>query len=257
MKQENPQLEEQKAEILRRGNLPRHVAVIMDGNGRWANQRGLPRIAGHHAAIESVRDTVRGAADIGIDVLSLFTFSIENWCRPTDEVDSLMELLVETIPAEVPELMKNGVSLHIVGRISDLPDHVRATLNEAQDALSANKGLRLILALSYGGQAELVDAARGMAARVASGEITPDEIDETVFAEHLYTADFPNPDLLIRTSGEMRISNFYLWQLAYAELWFTPTLWPDFRAKHLFRAILDYQERERRFGGVSSATQGA
>ncbi len=245
------------AEILARGNVPRHVAVIMDGNGRWANRRDLPRIAGHHAAIESVRASVRAACRAKLEVLSLFTFSIENWGRPLSEVDALMALLVETIPDEVPELMKNNVRLHVVGRLNDLPAEVQATLEQACEALSGNSGLNLILALSYGGQAEIVDAVRAIAERVAAGDLRPADIDEDVIQSMLYTAKFPNPDLLIRTSGERRISNFYLWQLAYAELWFTPVLWPDFRGAHLYRAILDYQERERRFGGVTAASRQA
>lgn len=257
MDERKEEREELEKEILERGNVPEHVAVIMDGNGRWANYRDLPRIAGHHAAIESVRSTVRAAGRIGVDVLSLFTFSIENWERPLAEVNALMALLVETIPAEVPELMKNNVRLHLAGRLSDLPSEVRDTLHEACETLSGNTGLNLIMALSYGGQAEIVDAVRSIARRVAAGELGPDAVDEEVIQGSLYTAKFPNPDLLIRTSGEMRISNFYLWQLAYSELWFTPVLWPDFRGEHFYRAILEYQKRERRFGGVTTVTEQA
>lgn len=241
-----------KEEILACGRVPRHVAVIMDGNGRWAERRGLPRIAGHRAAVESVRAVVRGAGALGVEVLSLFTFSIENWARPKDEVAALMVLLEETLPEEVPELNRNRVRLHGVGRLHDLPESVRKALDDAKAALAHNDGLDLILALSYGGQAELVDAAAELARDVDRGRLRPEEIDAERFAEKLYTHPFPVPDLLIRTSGERRISNFYLWQLAYAELWFTPVLWPDFRAEHLYRAIRDYQNRERRFGGVSS-----
>jgi undecaprenyl diphosphate synthase len=244
-------LESMKKEILARGNVPRHVAVIMDGNGRWAKERGLPRIAGHRAAVESVRDVVRGAGALGVEVLSLFTFSIENWGRPREEVEALMLLLQHTLPAEVPELDRNNVRLHAVGRIADLTPPVRRALDEARAALAKNTGMNLVLALSYGGQAELVDAAAALARDVASGALRPGEIDAERFREKLYTSAFPDPDLLIRTSGEHRISNFYLWQLAYAELWFTPVYWPDFRAEHLYRAIRDYQERERRFGGVT------
>ncbi len=244
-------IESLKKEILARGNVPRHVAVIMDGNGRWAKERGLPRIAGHRAAVESVRDVVRGAGALGVEVLSLFTFSIENWNRPREEVEALMLLLEATLPAEVPELDRNNVRLHAVGRLGDLPASVRRALDEAKGALAKNTGLKLVLALSYGGQAELVDAAAALARDVAAGRLRPEEIDAERFREKLYTQMFPEPDLLIRTSGEHRISNFYLWQLAYAELWFTPVYWPDFRAEHLYRAIRDYQERERRFGGVT------
>jgi undecaprenyl diphosphate synthase len=248
-------LERMKEEILSRGNVPRHVAVIMDGNGRWAKERGLPRIAGHRAAVESVRDVVRGAGALGVGVLSLFTFSIENWNRPREEVEALMLLLEETLPAEVPELDKNGVRLHAVGRLADLPGSVRRALEKARQALAHNTGLNLVLALSYGGQAELVDAAATLARDAAAGKIDPESIDAEAFRSRLYTHPFPEPDLLIRTSGEHRISNFYLWQIAYSELWFTPVYWPDFRAEHLYRAIRDFQERERRFGGVTPVSK--
>jgi len=248
-------LERLKEEILSRGNVPRHVAIIMDGNGRWAKERGLPRIAGHHAAVESVRDVVRGAGAVGIEVLSLFTFSIENWSRPREEVDALMLLLERTLPAEVPELDRNRVRLHAVGRLGDLPASVRRSLGEACEALAGNDGLDLVLALSYGGQAELVDAAAALARDVEAGILHSDEIDAERFREKLATYPFPEPDLLIRTSGEHRISNFYLWQIAYAELVFTPVHWPDFRAEHLYGAIREYQERERRFGGVAPAAR--
>ncbi|MBN1826769.1 MAG: isoprenyl transferase [Candidatus Eisenbacteria bacterium] len=244
-------------EIIARGSVPRHVAVIMDGNGRWAERRGLPRIAGHHAAVESVRSVVRGAGAVGVKVLSLFTFSVENWSRPREEVEALMVLLEETLPAEVPELNRNGVRLHTVGRTGDLPESVRGALRGAIDALAGNDGLDLILALSYGGQAEIVDAARALAREAREGRIDPERIDAEAFRRRLYTAEFPDPDLLIRTSGERRISNFYLWQIAYAELVFAPVLWPDFRAEHLYRAIREYQERERRFGGVGSVGEKA
>ncbi|MFH1681652.1 MAG: isoprenyl transferase [Candidatus Eisenbacteria bacterium] len=240
-----------KQQILSRGNLPRHVAIIMDGNGRWAKERGLPRIAGHRAAVESVRDVVRGAGAIGIEVLSLFTFSIENWNRPREEVDALMLLLQHTLPAEVPELDRNRVRLHAVGRLGDLPRRVREALDGACGALAKNDGLNLVLALSYGGQAELVDAAAALARDVEAGVLRAEEIDADRFREKLYTHPFPEPDLLIRTSGEHRISNFFLWQVAYSELCFTPVYWPDFRAEHLYGAIREYQERERRFGGVT------
>ncbi len=243
--------------VLANGNIPRHVAIIMDGNGRWAKGRGLQRIFGHRAAVESVRESVRAAACAGVEVLSLFTFSIENWGRPPAEVSALMRLLVETIPREVPELDKNGVRLHIVGRTEDLSAGVFRTLQKAQADLAKNDTLDLILALSYGGKAEIADAARAIAEKVKRGELQPDEVDEAVFERHLYTAAFPHPDLLIRTSGERRISNFYLWQLAYAELSFTRTLWPDFRSEHFYRAILDYQERDRRFGHVDPVPEKA
>ena len=240
-------------DLASRGEVPHHVAVIMDGNGRWAEERGLPRIAGHQAAVESVRDIVRGAGRFGVKVLSLFTFSHENWGRPADEVEALMVLLEETLPAEVPELNANNVRLHAVGRLNDLPQSVRGAIDGARNALAGNDGLDLILALSYGGQGELVDAAAALARDAAEGRVDPSRIDADLFRRKLYTHPFPDPDLLIRTSGEHRISNFYLWQMAYAELWFTPVLWPDFRSEHLYRAIREYQKRDRRFGGVPSA----
>lgn len=255
MAEEKPDLEELKREILEKGNLPRHVAVIMDGNGRWAKQKGLPRIAGHRAAVESVRDVVRAAGKVGVEVLSLFTFSLENWSRPEEEVAALMFLLEETLPAEVPSLNENNVRLRAVGRLGDLPASVRSALRRSEEALAGNDGLELVLALSYGGQAELVDAAKAIAEDVAAGKVEPHQIDSELFRSKLYTHRYPEPDLLIRTSGEHRISNFFLWQIAYAELWFTPVLWPDFRAEHLYRAIREYQERERRFGGVAPTAQ--
>lgn len=236
-----------KAAIRTRGNLPRHVAVIMDGNGRWAERRGLPRIAGHHAAVESVRDTVRGAGEIGIEVLTLYTFSTENWNRPKDEVDALMVLLEETLRNESLDLMKNNVRLETIGHIEDLPASVQEALAAARERLSRNTGLRLVLALSYSARSEITDAVRAI---VAEKPVSPDLVDESSVEAHLHTRDLPDLDLLIRTSGELRISNFLLWQLAYAELWFTDVLWPDFRTVDLYEGILEYQERERRFGRV-------
>ena len=240
-----------RAEILARGILPRHVAVIMDGNGRWAEKRGLPRIAGHHAAVESVRDTVQGAGEIGLEVLTLYTFSIENWNRPKDEVDALMALLDGTLRNESLELMENNVRLETIGRIEDLPREVQETLEWSRERLSRNTGLRLVLALSYGGRAELADAVRAL---LADRRVAIDSLDEATLEAHLYTKGVPDPDLLIRTSGEMRISNFLLWQLAYSELWFTEVLWPDFRRVDLYQGIREYQERERRFGRVRGNT---
>ncbi len=240
-----------RAEILARGILPRHVAVIMDGNGRWAEKRGLPRIAGHHAAVEAVRDTVQGAGEIGLEVLTLYTFSIENWNRPKDEVDALMALLDGTLRNESLELMENNVRLETIGRIEDLPREVQETLEWSRERLSRNTGLRLVLALSYGGRAELADAVRAL---LADRRVAIDSLDEATLEAHLYTKGVPDPDLLIRTSGEMRISNFLLWQLAYSELWFTEVLWPDFRRVDLYQGIREYQERERRFGRVRGNT---
>ncbi|MFN0151023.1 MAG: isoprenyl transferase [bacterium] len=238
-----------ESEIRARGNLPRHVAVIMDGNGRWAESRGLPRIAGHHAAVEAVRDTVAAAGAIGIDVLTLYTFSIENWNRPKDEVDALMALLKSTLDTEALDLGQNNVRLETIGRVTDLPLDVQETIATAKRRLARSTGLTLVLALSYGGRAEISDAVRGLISEVRAGTNGAD-LDESAIERHLYTQPFPDPDLLIRTSGEMRISNFLLWQLAYSELWFTDVLWPDFRRIDLYRGIRDYQERERRFGRV-------
>ena len=240
-------------EVRERGNLPRHVAVIMDGNGRWAESRGLPRIAGHHAAVEAVRDTVAAAGEIGIDFLTLYTFSIENWNRPKDEVDALMALLENTLNTEALELAKNNVRLETIGRVGDLPPSVQDAIDGAKRRLAHNTGLTLVLALSYGGRAELADAVRSLVDAVRAGGNGAD-IEEATIERHLYTRDHPDPDLLIRTSGEMRISNFLLWQLAYSELWFTDVLWPDFRRVHLLRGIREYQERERRFGRVRAAS---
>jgi len=240
-----------RQEILSRGNLPKHVAIIMDGNGRWAEKRGLPRIAGHHAAVESVRDAVNAAGEIGIEVLTLYTFSIENWNRPKDEIDALMALLESTLRNESLDLMKNNVRLETIGRIDELPDSVQEAIAESRERLSRNTGLVLVLALSYGGRQEIVDAVRGiLAGRPASAG----DVDEATIERHLQTSALPDPDLLIRTSGEVRISNFLLWQLAYSELWFTEVLWPDFRAIHLEQGIREYQERERRYGRVRAPT---
>jgi len=230
--------------------LPRHVAIIMDGNGRWASQRGLPRIAGHRAAIESVRDVVKACGELGLEVLSLYAFSVENWMRPASEVKALMGMLRELIIKEINELKVNNVKLMAMGRISDLPEAVREELENGIEVTASNTGLILNLALSYGGRSEIVDAVKKLASDLLKGFISPDEINESKFSEYLYTSHLPDPDLLIRTSGEMRVSNFLLWQIAYTEIWITDILWPDFRREHLFEAIRDYQRRERRFGKV-------
>ena len=237
-------------ELLSRGNLPRHIAIIMDGNGRWARARGVPRLFGHRAGRESVREAVKGCVALGVEVLTLYTFSIENWNRPKREVVALMGILRETLRAEREELKANNVRLAVIGRTQDLPAAVRKAIAETQEYLSASSGLRLILALSYSGRAEMVDAVRAILREEARARIDPAAVDETFVANFLYTAGLPDPDLLIRTSGELRISNFMLWQLAYAELWITDTLWPDFRRRHLYQAVADYQRRERRFGRV-------
>ena len=237
-------------ELLSRGNLPRHIAIIMDGNGRWARARGVPRLFGHRAGRESVREAVKGCVAIGVEVLTLYTFSIENWKRPKREVDALMGILQETLRAEREELRANNVRLAVMGRTHDLPASVRKAIAETQSFLAGSSGMRLILALSYSGRAEVVDAVRSILREETKGAIDPATVDEAFVANHLYTAGLPDPDLLIRTSGELRLSNFMLWQLAYAELWTTDTLWPDFRRRHLYQAVADYQRRERRFGRV-------
>ncbi len=237
-------------DVVAAGNLPRHIAVIMDGNGRWARRRGWERVRGHEAAKKAVRDTIEGAVDLGIEVLTLYTFSIENWQRPSTEVSVLMRLLREVLLEERDDLKRNGVTLRVSGRVADLPAIVQETIAETRDFLAEGTGMVLNLALSYGGRAEMVDAMRVLATEVAAGLLRPNDIDERVIEAHLYTAGLPDPDLLIRTSGEMRLSNFLLWQLAYAELYMTEVLWPDFRREHLFAACAAYQRRERRFGRV-------
>jgi len=236
--------------LVERGNIPRHIAIIMDGNGRWAQKRGVPRLMGHRAGRESVREAVKGCVALGVEVLTLYTFSTENWNRPQREVQALMRILRETLKSERKELAANNVRLAIVGREQDLPADVRKAIAETRDYLSGSTGLQLNLALSYGGRRELVDAVRRLLVDAREGAIPPDSIDDQRLASYLYTAGLPDPDLLIRTSGEMRLSNFMLWQLAYTELWITDTLWPDFRRKHLFEAVADYQRRDRRYGRV-------
>ncbi|MGA2982439.1 MAG: isoprenyl transferase [Terriglobia bacterium] len=228
--------------------LPRHIAIIMDGNGRWAKRRHLPRIAGHRAGISAVRQAVEACARLGVPYLTLYAFSIENWKRPHTEIKLLMGLLREYLKKEIGELNRQNIRLEVIGRIQELPKPVLQDLQNALDRTRQNTGLRLVLALNYGGRAELVDAVQELIAQAKrNGSIT---VDEALVSEHLYTSGLPDPDLLIRTSGEMRLSNFLLWQVAYAELWVTETLWPDFTQKDLFRAIIDFQKRERRYGGL-------
>jgi undecaprenyl diphosphate synthase len=230
------------------GSLPRHIAIIMDGNGRWAQARGLPRIAGHRRGAEAVRRTLTAAAEIGIPYLTLFGFSSENWKRPLNEVDDLMGLLRHYLRGEIAELHGNGVRLRVIGEKSRLAPDIVAMIDNAEKLTAANTGINLTIALSYGGRAEIAAAARKIAAAAKSGAVSLDAIDEDLIARHLFTADLPDPDLLIRTSGEQRISNFMLWQCAYAELVFTKTLWPDFGRADLEQAITDYRCRERRYG---------
>lgn len=231
--------------------LPRHVAVIMDGNGRWAKGKGKLRVFGHHNGVLSVRDVVEGAGELGIEYLTLYTFSAENWNRPTFEVNAIMELLISTINKEISKLMDNNVRLNAIGDLDQLPGKCHRELNNAISKTSTNTGLVLTLALSYSSRREIVHAARSLAVKVQNGDLKPEDIDETMFEDNLYTSGLPNPELLIRTSGEYRISNYLLWQIAYAELYFTAKLWPDFRREDLYEAILDYQKRERRFGKTS------
>jgi undecaprenyl diphosphate synthase len=226
--------------------LPRHVAVIMDGNGRWAAQRHLPRVEGHRAGIESVRDVVETSARLGIQVLTLYAFSVENWKRPASEVSTLMALLKRYLRLELNTLLRNNIRFNVIGRVQDLSADIRGELTMAQEKTAGNTGMLFNIALNYGGRAEIVDAAR----RVIQAGVRAEDLDERKFAEFLYTAGQPDPDLLIRTSGEMRVSNFLLWQIAYAEIWVTDTLWPDFRRRHLLEAVLAYQKRDRRYGGI-------
>ena len=228
--------------------LPRHIAIIMDGNGRWAKRRRLPRIAGHRAGIRAVRQAVEACARLGVPYLTLYAFSVENWKRPHTEIKLLMGLLRQYLKKEVSELNRQNIRLEVIGRIHELPRPVIHDLQNTLDQTRKNTGLRLILALNYGARAELVDAVNELLAHSKrNGSIT---VDEALLSEHLYTRGLPDPDLLIRTSGELRLSNFLLWQVAYAELWVTETLWPDFTQKDLFQAIIDFQKRERRHGGL-------
>jgi undecaprenyl diphosphate synthase len=232
--------------------LPKHIAIIMDGNGRWAQEQGQDRLFGHYQGVISVRKVVEAATEIGIQYLTLYAFSTENWERPEQEVTGLMTLFVDTIAKEVPDLHKNNIKLRFIGNLGLLPDHARAALDNATAQTAQNTGLTLIVALSYSSRWELVEAAKNIARQVKAGSLSMDHITETTLSEALTTKDFPDPELMIRTSGEFRISNFLLYQLAYAELYFTETRWPDFRKDDLVKAILDFQSRERRFGKTSN-----
>jgi undecaprenyl diphosphate synthase len=242
------------ARALDPARLPEHIAIIMDGNGRWANRRSLPRVAGHKAGIGPVRGTVENCARLGIKVLTLYAFSVENWKRPRAEVETLWRLLRFYLRRELPELQKNDIRLEAIGRLDELPAQVRNELEAAVEATSLNRGLLVNLAINYGGRAELVDAVNAIldAAR-REGKLSGLRFDERMISENLYTSRTPDPDLLIRTSGEMRISNFLLWQIAYSELYITDTLWPDFGRTDLLKAILDFQKRDRRFGGLNAS----
>lgn len=228
--------------------LPQHIAIIMDGNGRWAKERGHDRLYGHFHGVESVRKIVEGCAELGIKYLTLYAFSTENWERPKDEVTGLMELLIDTIKKEVPTLNKNKIQLHVIGDVSKLPQNARKELEEAKRLTSHNEHMNLIMALSYSSRWEIIKAVKDIAADVEEGKVDREKIDADLFGSYLATAGFPDPELLIRTSGEQRISNFLLYQIAYSELYFTETHWPDFGKEDLYKAILDYQHRQRRFG---------
>lgn len=231
--------------------LPRHIAVIMDGNGRWARKRHLPRIAGHRAGIGAVRQVVESCARLGIPCLTLYAFSVENWKRPRTEVKLLMGLLREYLKKELQELNENNIRFDAIGRIGTLPKSVQHDLDDTIQKTRSNTGLRLTLALNYGGRAEMIDAVRSLVMELKQdGSSDAEAITEEAFSRHLYTRDMPDPDLLIRTSGEMRLSNFLLWQVAYSEIWVTDILWPDFTERELFQAVIDFQRRERRYGGL-------
>ena len=238
-----------KAQISRE-NLPHHVAVIMDGNGRWAKKKGNVRLFGHQNGVESVRQITEAAGELGIEYLTLYAFSTENWNRPKGEVDALMGLLVNAIQSEIENLHKNNVKLTVIGEINDLPEGVLKQLQDAIKYTADNTGLNLVIAVSYSGKWEITSAVKKIIADVQAGKLDPESIDYVVFESYLNTSTIPDPELLIRTSGEKRISNFMLWQLAYTELYFTPVLWPDFRKEHFYEAILDFQHRDRRFGRV-------
>src|SRR5436309_1413873 len=237
-------------EVIRAQPVPAHVAIIMDGNGRWATQRGLPRVAGHREGVKAARAMVRAADALGLRFLTLYAFSTENWNRPEDEVTTLMRLLEESIYRELPELMERNVRLRVIGRPTGVPLPVRRGIDHVVQETRANTGMTLLMAFNYGGRDELLDAFRGLARRVQSGELAPEDISEKHVSQSLYTDGIPDPDLLIRTSGEMRISNFLLWQIAYTELWVTATRWPDFEPRDLYLAVADLQQRDRRFGGL-------
>ena len=238
-------------ESINPNNLPQHIAVIMDGNGRWAKGQGAARIFGHRSAIQAVRDVTEGCAELGVGYLTLYAFSTENWGRPRAEVNALMQLLVSTIGSEQETLMKNNVRLQTIGDTHQLPNNCANTLERAIELTRHNTGLTLVLALNYSGRWEITEAVKNIARQVEQQNLRSEDINQTMIADQLATRTMPDPELLIRTSGEMRISNFLLWQLAYTELYITPVLWPDFRREHLYEAILTYQQRERRFGKIS------
>lgn len=230
--------------------IPRHVAIIMDGNGRWARKRGLPRIKGHEKGAEAVRECLEGCGELKIEYLTLYAFSAENWQRPKSEIGALMRLLEKFLKEKTAELLKNNVRLQAIGRLTDLPAACQKQLHDSIERTSSNSGLTLILALSYGGRLEIIDGIKSLLRQIESGHIDKGMIDVEMFSKHLYTRYYPDPDLLIRTSGEMRLSNFLLWQLSYTEMYVTPKLWPDFTKKDLFEAVEDFSRRQRRYGAV-------
>jgi undecaprenyl diphosphate synthase len=244
-------LEEKIQAIKQNPSVPRHIGIIMDGNGRWAKKQGLPRVAGHNEGVKSVEEVIEGCIDIGVEYLTIYTFSEENWRRPSWEVASLMQLLVTTINRKIKKLMEQNVRVQTIGNLQKLPEYARNAMLKGMERTRENTGLTLNVALSYGGRQELVDAFRKMAEQIAQGELKPEQIDEYAIARHLYTAEQPDPDLIIRTGGEHRISNFLLWQLAYAEIYFTDIPWPEFRKEPFLDAVRDYLQRERRFGMIS------
>ncbi len=246
-------MQEQK---LRRGRLPRHVAIIMDGNGRWAEQRGLTREQGHREGVESLRAVVRGAHELGIEVLTLYAFSLENWNRPKPEVGELMRLLDHYLETEIDEVMRNGIQVRAIGRQDRLPPSVAKKIDEAVERTRENREMQLVFGISYGGRAEIVDAARKLLDDAEHGKIDPERLDEKTFAAYLYDPELPDPDLLIRTGGESRVSNFLLWQIAYTEIYMSDVMWPDFGKSHLVEALVDYQQRERRYGMTSAQVRG-
>ncbi|GEB30914.1 MULTISPECIES: isoprenyl transferase [Brevibacillus] len=238
------------AELDRSGKIPQHVAVIMDGNGRWAKMRNLPRVAGHRAGMKTVKEVVKAADEIGVRYMTMYAFSTENWKRPRDEVDFLMKLPQEFLSTELDELIERDVRIRMLGSKDELPSHTLDALLEAEARTQNNQGLQLCFAMNYGGRDEIVKAVSVLASKVKAGELDPQDLDEEAISRYLYTSDIPDPDLLIRTSGEIRLSNFMLWQLAYTELWFTDVLWPDFTREHFYQAIVEYQGRARRYGAV-------
>ncbi|HUK31816.1 MAG TPA: isoprenyl transferase, partial [Candidatus Acidoferrum sp.] len=239
-------------EQLDTARFPHHIAIIMDGNGRWAQKRHLPRIAGHRAGVASARQVIESCARLGIQALTLYAFSLENWRRPKTEIDFLMRLLREYLRKELPEIHRNNIRLIVIGRLDHLPEAVRKDVREAMEFTAKNTGMKLTVALNYGGRAELVDAFNTILNHVRDNGATFPRVDEKTISDHLYTAGLPDPDLLIRTSGEMRVSNFLLWQIAYAEIYVTETLWPDFNRERLLEALLEFQKRERRYGGLNA-----